>query len=213
MAERYLDLALVDRREVLDVSASASGRPAYLLERDVWVVWSLDTLFAGPLGAPLAFKGGTSLSKAYGAVRRSSEDVDLTYDIRALVPELVRGRLDALPPNPEPGEALDERCGLASASLGLEKRRFLFRLPGTCDPQPAPLRAYRPLHRRDGSQDRRMERGTRYPQARPHCFVASPSSRSYMWPPSHSRRTVAIGCNASEMACSWSTASKAGESR
>ena len=99
MAERYLDLALVDRREVLDVAASASGRPAYLLEKDVWVVWSLDILFAGPLGAPLVFKGGTSLSKAYGAIRRFSEDVDLTYDIRALVPELVRGRPDALPPN------------------------------------------------------------------------------------------------------------------
>lgn len=99
MAERYLDLDLIDRREVLDVAAGASGRPAYLLEKDIWVVWSLDTLFAGPLVAPLVFKGGTSLSKAYGAIRRFSEDVDLTYDIRALAPELVRDRPDALPPN------------------------------------------------------------------------------------------------------------------
>ena len=99
MAERYLDLARIDRREVLDLAASASGRPAYLLEKDVWVVWSLEMPFAGPLGAPLVFKGGTSLSKAYGAIRRFSEDVDLTYDIRALAPELVRDRPDALPPN------------------------------------------------------------------------------------------------------------------
>ena len=99
MAERYLDLPRIDRREVLDLAASASGRPAYLLEKDVWVVWSLEMLFAGPLGAPLVFKGGTSLSKAYGAIRRFSEDVDLTYDIRALAPELVRDRPDALPPN------------------------------------------------------------------------------------------------------------------
>ena len=99
MAERYLDLALVDRREVLGVAASASGRPAYLLEKDVWVVWSLETLFGGPLGAALVFKGGTSLSKAYGAIRRFSEDVDLTYDIRALVPELVRDHSKALPPS------------------------------------------------------------------------------------------------------------------
>ena len=49
MAERYLDLAPVDRREVLDVAASASGRPVYLLEKDVWVVWSLATLFGGRL--------------------------------------------------------------------------------------------------------------------------------------------------------------------
>lgn len=99
MAERYLDLAVADRREVLDLAASASGRPAYLLEKDVWVVWTLKTLFAGPLGAPLVFKGGTSLSKAYGAIRRFSEDVDLTYDIRALLPELVRDHPDAMPPN------------------------------------------------------------------------------------------------------------------
>ena len=39
------------------------------------------------------------MSKAYGAIRRFSEDVDLTYDIRALAPELVRDRPDALPPN------------------------------------------------------------------------------------------------------------------
>ena len=99
MAERYLDLALADRREALNVAASASGRPAYLLEKDIWVVWSLETLFAAPLGSPLVFKGGTSLSKAYGAIRRFSEDVDLTYDIRALAPELVGDRPDALPPN------------------------------------------------------------------------------------------------------------------
>lgn len=99
MGERYVDMALVDRREVLDFAASASGRPAYLLEKDVWVVWSLETLFGGPLGAHLVFKGGTSLSKAYGVIRRFSEDVDLTYDIRALAPELVRGHPGALPPN------------------------------------------------------------------------------------------------------------------
>lgn len=99
MAERYLELAFVDRREALDVAASESGRPAYLLEKDVWVVWSLATLFTSPLGAALVFKGGTSLSKAHGVIRRFSEDVDLTCDIRVLVPELVRDSPDALPPN------------------------------------------------------------------------------------------------------------------
>ena len=34
-------------------------------------------------------KGGTSLSKAYNAIRRFSEDIDITYDIRAVIPELV----------------------------------------------------------------------------------------------------------------------------
>lgn len=43
------------------------------------------------------FKGGTSLSKAYGAIRRFSEDIDLTYDIRALAPDLVGDNDEALP--------------------------------------------------------------------------------------------------------------------
>ena len=37
---------------------------------------------------PLAFKGGTSLSKAYDAIARFSEDVDVTLDRRALGPNL-----------------------------------------------------------------------------------------------------------------------------
>ena len=37
------------------------------------------------------FKGGTSLAKAYHAICRFSEDVDVTYDIRAFAPVLVSG--------------------------------------------------------------------------------------------------------------------------
>lgn len=99
MADQYLELGPEDRREVLEFAASESGRPAYLLEKDVWVVWALQTLFDAPMGAPLVFKGGTSLSKAYGAIRRFSEDVDLTYDIRTLVPDLVGDSLHPLPAN------------------------------------------------------------------------------------------------------------------
>jgi hypothetical protein len=99
MAEAYLDLSADDRREVLAVAASASGRPVHLLEKDIWVVWCLDTLFGAKIGAPLVFKGGTSLSKAYQVIRRFSEDVDLTYDIRVLAPDLVGDAPDALPPS------------------------------------------------------------------------------------------------------------------
>ena len=99
MVEHWLELQHGDRREVLEVAAGASGRPAYLLEKDIWVVWAIQTLFGAPIGAPLVFKGGTSLSKAYRAIGRFSEDVDLTYDIRALAPDLVGDSPDALPTN------------------------------------------------------------------------------------------------------------------
>jgi hypothetical protein len=98
MVERFLDLAGADRRDALAVAGGASGRPLHLLEKDVWIVWSLHALFDSPLGSLLTFKGGTSLSKAYGAIRRFSEDVDLTLDIRALIPDLVAEAENALPP-------------------------------------------------------------------------------------------------------------------
>ncbi|NEW86870.1 nucleotidyl transferase AbiEii/AbiGii toxin family protein [Rhodopseudomonas sp. WA056] len=99
MAEAFLTLSTDDRREALAVAADRSGRPLHLLEKDVWVVWTLATLFGSDLGEHLVFKGGTSLSKAYHVIRRFSEDVDLTYDIRAIAPDLVGENGEALPKN------------------------------------------------------------------------------------------------------------------
>jgi hypothetical protein len=90
MPDNFLNLSDAERREALGVAASNSGRPPHLLEKDIWVVWCLNALFDSPLGEHLVFKGGTSLSKAYGAIRRFSEDVDLTYDIRAIAPDVVK---------------------------------------------------------------------------------------------------------------------------
>jgi hypothetical protein len=63
------------------------------------VVWILDVLFRAPFASHIVFKGGSSLSKAYQIIRRFSEDVDLTYDIRALAPDLVGVDSEPLPPN------------------------------------------------------------------------------------------------------------------
>ncbi len=88
MAE-FFQLSNAERLEALNAAANTSGRLPHLLEKDIWVVWSLRHLFAGPYAGHLVFKGGTSLSKAYGIIRRFSEDVDLTYDIRAIARDLV----------------------------------------------------------------------------------------------------------------------------
>jgi len=61
-----------------------------LLENDIWVVWTLAAIYNAPSATPLTFKGGTSLSKVYKVIDRFSEDIDLTYDIRELVPDLLR---------------------------------------------------------------------------------------------------------------------------
>lgn len=99
MPDAFLRLPADDRREALAVAAAASGRPVHLLEKDVWVVWTLDVLFNAPFAEQLVFKGGTSLSKAYRIIRRFSEDIDITYDIRAIVPDLIGDSPEPLPPN------------------------------------------------------------------------------------------------------------------
>ena len=100
MAETpYHTLPANDRRDALRVAQEKSTHRAFLLEKDVWVVATLRALFDAPFGSDLAFKGGTSLSKAYRAIRRFSEDVDITYDIRAFAPDLVaEAGPEALPP-------------------------------------------------------------------------------------------------------------------
>jgi hypothetical protein len=100
VAEAFLSLSRRDQADALGVAADKSGRPVHLLQKDVWVVWALETLFAAPFGSHLVFKGGTSLSKAYQAIARFSEDVDLTYDIRTIAPDLAEPGSEGLPSNP-----------------------------------------------------------------------------------------------------------------
>ena len=97
---RFLDLDLQERGSALSVAAESAARDAHLLEKDVWVVWTLDTLFRSRFGPHLVFKGGTSLSKVHRAIDRFSEDVDVTYDIRELVPAAQDSDArEPLPPN------------------------------------------------------------------------------------------------------------------
>ena len=94
----FQSLSPDDRRDALEVAAGLSGRRAHLLEKDIWVVQTLAALVETPFGADLTFKGGTSLAKAYHAIRRFSEDLDITYDIRAIVPDLLTdGNDEAIP--------------------------------------------------------------------------------------------------------------------
>lgn len=56
-----------------------------ILEKDYWVVLMLDILFnKSKFKHAFAFKGGTSLSKAYHQIQRFSEDIDLILDWQIL---------------------------------------------------------------------------------------------------------------------------------
>ena len=100
MAETsFQHLSATERRDALDVAARRGGRETFLLEKDTWVVATLRILFEAPFGRHLVFKGGTSLSKVWRAIRRFSEDIDITYDIRGFAPDLVvGGDEEAIPP-------------------------------------------------------------------------------------------------------------------
>ncbi len=83
MTEAFLSLGARERADILQTVAARAGRPAIILEKDIWVCWVLHALFSMPDPHPMAFKGGTSLSKVYGIIDRFSEDVDVTLDYRA----------------------------------------------------------------------------------------------------------------------------------
>jgi Nucleotidyl transferase AbiEii toxin, Type IV TA system len=90
VSESWFALSREDQAEALEVAAASTGRPPHLLEKDTWVVWTLSAIYESALAEKLTFKGGTSLSKVYKIIDRFSEDVDLTYDIREVVPDLLR---------------------------------------------------------------------------------------------------------------------------
>jgi len=85
--ERYVDLPLAEQADLLNGLAPLLGRRAEILEKDIWVCQALGLLFGLPNRKPMAFKGGTSLSKVYRAIDRFSEDIDVTIDYRSLIEE------------------------------------------------------------------------------------------------------------------------------
>lgn len=69
-----------ERAEIIQQTAVQTGLPAYAVEKDWWVTEILRVVFEMEAGKHLVFKGGTSLSKAWKAIERFSEDIDLAID-------------------------------------------------------------------------------------------------------------------------------------
>lgn len=68
-----------ERAELFQETAARRGVVPTIIEKDFWVCWTLRRLFAYEAQRPaMLFKGGTSLSKVYGAIERFSEDVDIS---------------------------------------------------------------------------------------------------------------------------------------
>ena len=84
MPDDFLHLPADEQADIIKTCAAKLGRRPEHLEKDVWICWVLQNLFGMPQCLPMAFKGGTSLSKVFDAIRRFSEDVDVTINYRAL---------------------------------------------------------------------------------------------------------------------------------
>ena len=78
--KKFLSLSDTDRRNVFVKQKVAIGLPEISIEKDLWVTQVLHALFSLPVSDKLIFKGGTSLSKAWGLIDRFSEDIDLAID-------------------------------------------------------------------------------------------------------------------------------------
>ena len=77
-----------DRSDLFKETASQMHTTNAIVEKDFWVVWVLDKLFSdAKLSKILMFKGGTSLSKAFGLIERFSEDIDLILNWNLLTEE------------------------------------------------------------------------------------------------------------------------------
>lgn len=77
---RWYNAPKPDKRIAYNQISKAINLPAFAVEKDWWVTQTLTILFEMEIGKHLVFKGGTSLSKAWGLIERFSEDIDLAVD-------------------------------------------------------------------------------------------------------------------------------------
>lgn len=83
--KKIAQLPIKDREALFRNTAARLGITEAIVEKDFWVCWTIDYLFHRCRWKEnLAFKGGTSLSKAYGLIERFSEDIDLILDWQVL---------------------------------------------------------------------------------------------------------------------------------
>jgi hypothetical protein len=77
----FARLPLDQRAPYFQEVANRRGLTRLIVEKDFWVCFSLRLLFSTPaLADKFVFKGGTSLSKVFGIIKRFSEDIDLSVD-------------------------------------------------------------------------------------------------------------------------------------
>ena len=78
--ENWFKLPEDERKEIIQQTSIKTNLPEAAVEKDLWVMIVLRAVFNTEYAPHLVFKGGTSLSKAWGIIDRFSEDIDLAMD-------------------------------------------------------------------------------------------------------------------------------------
>jgi len=81
---RWLQLSTTDKQAIFNEVSAQINLSSAAIEKDWWVVRTLELVFASSIAPHTVFKGGTSLSKAWNLIDRFSEDIDLALDRRFL---------------------------------------------------------------------------------------------------------------------------------
>lgn len=80
----FANITISEKKEIFEKLTDQLKQPAVAIEKDWWVVQTLRLIFEMDCADSLVFKGGTSLSKAWGLIERFSEDIDLALDRKFL---------------------------------------------------------------------------------------------------------------------------------
>ena len=78
--KEWFKLPIQTRKNIFNEISNKTGLPPAAVEKDWWVVRTLELVFQMDIAPHTVFKGGTSLSKAWGLIDRFSEDIDLALE-------------------------------------------------------------------------------------------------------------------------------------
>lgn len=113
-------------RERQDLFTEAAARLGFgnpiVVEKDFWVCWVLNRVSLLRDQPRIVFKGGTSLSKVFGLIRRFSEDIDLAFHRHDLG---FTGDRDPATPGRSGHRRKDLLASLKEASAQVVADRFL----------------------------------------------------------------------------------------
>ena len=80
----FNNIPATEKAAIYQQISNKTGIPVFAVEKDWWVVKTLEVIFNTKIADHTVFKGGTSLSKAWGLIDRFSEDIDLALDRKFL---------------------------------------------------------------------------------------------------------------------------------